>query len=408
MKYENHRERLFYFLVLCLATSFLFFSYMARFGYGVTLPRIIDELGITRAEAGLAYSLFILTYSAFSVASGRLFDRLGTRVVVVLSCVQGLGMVLVGLSPSYQLLVLSMIIAGLGCASSWTPMVAMVSSNLPASWRGRSVGILESGIRTSQGAVGLLVPVLVLAGGWRYAWLVLSVPLFAYGLLFYLLSRGRLGQTKLKGRRLTGYRHVLASGRFWFVGLSYSFMAFASYIILTFLADYLEREVGLPYVQASNTVSVMGFVGILGAVALTWLSDKVGRRLILAVSNVASAVCLFVLSKLPGDAFLVGAVVVIVAFYGVFFGALWPGYAACAGDIFPGSEGTVLGLWTLMLGVGSLASPIVGGLTADLTGSYGWSLVIGSLAHLVAMALLILGLRRQTNLGSQAERAALR
>ena len=50
------KRRMFFCLVLLLATSFLFFSYTARFGYGVLLPRITDDLRLSKVEAGPAYS----------------------------------------------------------------------------------------------------------------------------------------------------------------------------------------------------------------------------------------------------------------------------------------------------------------------------------------------------------------
>jgi hypothetical protein len=78
--------------VLSLAMSFLFFSYIARFGYGVLVPKIIEEMGLSRAGAGLAYSVFTFAYSALSAVSGRLFDKYGIKVVAVLSFVYGLGL----------------------------------------------------------------------------------------------------------------------------------------------------------------------------------------------------------------------------------------------------------------------------------------------------------------------------
>jgi len=390
------KRRMFFCLVLLLATSFLFFSYIARFGYGVLLPRIIDDLKLSRVEAGSAYSFYILLYSLFSVASGRLFDRFGIKVVYILCFVYGLGMAMIGLSIDYVSLALSLAIAGLGAASSWTPMVALVSSNLPESWRGRSIGVLEVGIRASHGAVGLLIPPLALTLGWRATWWILALPLLIYGFIFYALTKGHRGalHIDIKGRSLIGYKKILTSKRFWLVGLSYSFMAFASYIVLTFLVDFLEHEVEIPYIEASTIVSFMGFMGIAGAILLTWASDKVGRRFIISLSNGVAAISLALFSLLPGNIALIRLLGVTAMVYGVFFGALWPSYAACAGDIFPSSVGTVLGLWTLMLGISALMAPIVGGLIADITGSYVTALQLSSLTYMLAMILILMGLSK--------------
>ncbi|MEM2315242.1 MAG: MFS transporter [Candidatus Nezhaarchaeales archaeon] len=379
--------------LLLLATSFLFFSYISRFGYGVLLPRIIEEMELSRTEAGLAFSFCIFFYSFFSIVSGRLFDRFGIIVVSLLCIIHGIGMILVGVSNNLFLLILSLSIAGLGASSSWTPMVALVSSNLPASWRGRNTGILETGIRISHGAVGLIIPPIALTMGWRTVWWLFSIPLFVYAAFFRLLSkrRSRL-KMSVERRGLVSYGEIIHSRSFWFVGLSYSFMAFASYIFLTFFVDFLEHEVKLPYVEASAMISVMGFMGIAGAILLSWISDKIGRRIVLVVANGISSMNLALFSFLPFNESLVFALPLLMVVYGMSFGSLWPIYAACASDIFPSSVGTVLGTWTFMLGLSSLASPVVGGMIADITRSYTTALELGAIAHLLALVLITIGL----------------
>ncbi len=376
--------------ILLLAVGFLFFSYIARFGYGFLVPRLIEEMGLSRAEVGLAYSVFVFAYSALSAVSGRLFDRHGIRVVAALSFVYGLGLVLAGASQDLLTLTTSLAIAGVGASSSWTPMVALASSSLPATWRGRAVGLLEVGIRLSQGLAGFLIPLLVFAVGSRGAWWAISTPLFAYGLAFYALSKCGLLRAKIGEEEGTSsYRALLSSRAFWLVGLSYLFMSFASYIILTFMVDFLVREVGVPYAEASAVVGVMGLIGIGGAFLLSWASDRAGRVTVLVASNAAASLCVYLASLFPSDEVLASMMGLLIAVYGIFFGALWPIYAACAGDLFPSSTGTVMGLWTLMLGVGALLAPILGGSLADAYNSYVPALRTSAVTYIAAAMLMI-------------------
>ncbi len=394
-----------YICVLSLAISFLFFSFVARFGYGVLVPRIIEEMGFSRTEAGFVYSVFTFMYSAFSVVSGRLFDRYGIRVVAALSLVYGLGLALASVSSSFLALTASLAIAGLGASSSWTPMVALVSSKLPESWRGWGIGLLEVGVRASLGSVGFLIPLIIFAAGLRATWWIISLPLFAYGLAFYTLSRSELLRVSIGTRKeIVSYKALMSSRLFWLVGLSYLSMSFASYIILTFLVDFLTREVGRPYVEASAIAGIMGFTGMVGALSLSWASDRMGRTSSLIMSNALASltVCLTALSlsnKLLSD--LLG---LVVATYGVFFGALWPIYAACAGDLFPSSVGTVLGLWTLMMGVGALAAPTIGGLLADAFDSYVPALLLSSATYLAAMLFTVVATMARRASASRAPR----
>jgi len=376
--------------VLSLAMSFLFSSYIARFGYGILLPRIIEEMGLSRAEAGLAYSVFTFAYSALSAVSGRLFDKYGVEVVAVLSFVYGLGLALAGESQNLSALTASLAVAGIGASSSWTPMVALVSSSLPAAWRGRAVGLLEVGIRVSHGLAGFLIPLLVSTAGLRGTWWTMSLPLFAYGFVFHVLSRSKSLRIKVEeGKGVTGYRPLLSSRAFWLVGLSYFSMSFASYIVLTFLVDFLVSELGMPYVESSAVAGVMGFAGIAGALLLPWASDVMGRATVLATGNALASLCVYLASLSSINEALAGSIGFVIATYGVLFGALWPLYAACAGDLFPSSTGTALGLWTFMMGLGALMAPIVGGFMADVSGSYAPTLQASATAYVVATMLMV-------------------
>jgi MFS family permease len=379
-----------YAYVLLLATGFLFFSFVARYGYGFLVPRIIEEMGFSRAEAGFVYSIFTFMYATFSVISGRLFDRYGTRVVAILSFVYGLGLVLASASSSFLALTTSLAVAGLGASSSWTPMVTLVSSNLPKSWSGWSIGLLEAGVRASQGSVGFLVPLIIFVAGLRAVWWIISLPLFVYGLVFCVLSRSRLLRVKVTAhKQVISYKALLPSKEFWLVGLSYLSMSFANYIVLTFLVDFLEHEVGMPYREASAVAGIMGFTGMAGAFLLSWASDKMGRVTVLVLSNALASLSVYLTALSPSNEALSASLSLVVATYGVFSGAPWPIYAACAGDLFPSSVGTVLGLWTLMMGLGALAAPTIGGLLADVSNSYVPALLLSSTAYLVAMSLMV-------------------
>ncbi|MEM3550601.1 MAG: MFS transporter [Candidatus Bathyarchaeia archaeon] len=379
-----------YVKMLLLATLFLFIAYIVRFGYGVLLPRIVEDLQLSHMEAGLAFSLYLLMYSMFSVISGRLFDKIGAKVISLLCYIYGIGLMLMGFSNNYYMLALGLVIAGLGSSSSWTPIVALVSGSLPDQWRGRGIGLLEVGIRISHGATGLILPILALTLGWKTCWWIIAILMFIFGFVFQTVVEPR----HLTIRRIAKYREVLLAKQFWLIGVSYSLMAFGSYVITTFIVDFLENEVGMPYIEASATVSVMGFMGIVGTLILTWLSDRIGRRKILAMCNAFSSISLLFFFLSPQTAIIKSFLIPITAIYGIFYGALWPTYAACAGDAFSNSVGTVVGLWTLMSGLSALIAPIIGGLTVDITKSYGIALQISCITYALAAVLIILSLKR--------------
>jgi MFS family permease len=81
---------------------------------------------------------------------------------------------------------------------------------------------------------------------------------------------------------------------------------------------------------------------------------------------------------------------VFTGIYGLGYGAVWPVYAASASDFFSKNQtGGIVGLWTIFLGAGSIFSPIAGGVSIDLTGSYTWAFVMGLISGVLSAVLLI-------------------
>ncbi|NBQ88213.1 MAG: MFS transporter, partial [Betaproteobacteria bacterium] len=67
----------------------------------VVLPYVQGEFGISRADASLPYTLLMLGFGAGGIAMGRLADRRGVRLPLLLGglCLGG-GFILAALSPN--------------------------------------------------------------------------------------------------------------------------------------------------------------------------------------------------------------------------------------------------------------------------------------------------------------------
>ena len=65
-------------------------------------------------------------------------------------------------------------------------------------------------------------------------------------------------------------------------------------------------------------------------------------------------------------------------------------YASAASDYFSKeSAGSIVGLWTVYLGVGSTLSPIIAGWIADTTGTLAWSFVMAAGGAVISLILLV-------------------
>jgi MFS family permease len=177
------------------------------------------------------------------------------------------------------------------------------------------------------------------------------------------------------------YIKLFLDAQFWLIGISYLLLSFVVLIIYTFLTTYAVEELQAPYENATRLIALLALVGIFSKLALGTLSDTLGR------------ICcaLLALGSL-GMAYSKGlfSLTLTTAVFGLGYGAIWPVYAAAAQDYFHRNvAGSVVGLWTLYLGIGSVISPILGGWVIDRTGSYSSAFFLSLAASVIAFILLL-------------------
>lgn len=382
------RIRAFHWAWIILAVCFLdlFVNYSVRLGYGVVLPEMIRDLGFTRTAAGSIFNAYLFAYIAFTPLAGYLTDRIGARPVIT-AClfILGLGVFLMGTVDSLFSACLFYALAGLGAAGMWTPVITVVQRWFAPTHRGRALGVLSTGYGLGFAAMGLLFPLIVHALTWRYAWYFLGAGGFALVAVNGLLLRSdpeSAGYAPWGGRENPGeaapppsrgadagfVAGVLSRRTFWIIGLSYLAVSFSLYGITTFMVDYAKYEIGLPLERASFLATVHGLCQIIGVLTILPLSDYLGRRRTILLSNV------FITGAIAGILIAGGSWVTLcisVGIMAVFYGVTFPIYGACAGDYFPGKwMGTVIGAWTPFYGLGAILAHWAGGILRDTSGSY--------------------------------------
>lgn len=244
-------RRIFYGWWVALAFSFIvFLSTGIRFTVGPFLKPVVADLDLDRGSFSLVISLSLFLYGAFMPLVGRLVDRFGSRLVVTTGTLTlagalaatGTATMLWQLYLSYGILVA----AGLAATGH------VVASAILVRWfvrrRGAVVGLLSG---ASMAGMTFLVPVamgFILTLGWRATYLLLG--------LFTLLLILPL------------------SGGLFCCGFSMSLLSAHGVPMLT--------DHGFHPMTAAWALGLLGGSSVAGALGLGWLSDRLGRRPILA------------------------------------------------------------------------------------------------------------------------------
>ncbi|MBP8699474.1 MAG: MFS transporter, partial [Syntrophorhabdaceae bacterium] len=176
-------------LVLILSHGF------GRMSYSVILGSMKEGLSLSYTQIGFIGTGNFIGYLCLAVIGGFLAARFGVRRVLFISLlVMGVSLFLTGLSNSFSFAFLMRLITGMGNAGSYIPMVALPTAWFAAQKRGLATGIVTLGTGTGLSITGLILPRFISiygTDGWRYAWYLLGIIVFAGAFACYALLRDR-------------------------------------------------------------------------------------------------------------------------------------------------------------------------------------------------------------------------
>jgi len=393
-------------IILFISFINLFVNYGIRLGYSVVLPEMIRTLGFSRRQAGDIFNAYFLAYILLSLFAGNLTDRLGARKIIpMFGVVLGIGTLLMGTSASFWQASMFFGIVGMGAAAMWTPIIALVQRWFAVKRRGMALGILSTGFGLGFASMGKLFPIIVAEWSWRYCWYFLGIAalIMVSVNLFFLRSKpedkglvpwgtpvGEIIPTpQATGSRAvkTRYSEILTVPRFWILGFSYLLVAGSLYIPTTFMVDYARYELGFPYERASLLATIHGIGQIIGVLSIGMISDYIGRRMTILLSNLCIGVSIVCIVASGGNqAWLFTSIGAL----GAFFGATFPMYGAAGGDYFRKEiMGTVIGALTIFYGTGAILAHRFAGQIRDATGSFTIPFIIAIVASIVASVLMV-------------------
>ena len=367
-----------------------------RFGYaynwfdiGPALPRIGSTFGVGPGAWGILVAAFLVGAGATQVPAGLLARRHGERPVAFAgAALLALAALAGAYAPSYALLLVSRLAAGVGAGLFFSPAISWVGRMFGPGERGLPVGGFSSAFSAgaAAGVVGsaLLVP----AVGWSASLGIGALGLGLVTLLAVVLipaDRGRFEPTPAPPRPSGAWRSrsVLAIGLA-FIGFEGATFATGQFVVpygevVRLWPAWLAGAVGSSFVLPSV---VGGPVG--GVVA----ERSMRHRLQLVGVTVAGAAALAALPLAGvGAAIAIGSVFSFA--YGFAYAVMYvvPHFWA---ELPVREIPLAIGLFNaIQLGGGALVSALFGALVQWRSYAWGWEFVaviqVGSLLALVAM-----------------------
>jgi MFS transporter, FSR family, fosmidomycin resistance protein len=269
---------------------------------GPMQPYIQDEFKLNNAQLGGLTSAFSLSSGAAQLPAGFFADRLGPTILITIGVVGvGIGGMLIGLSSSYTMLMVFLILMGLMAGGYHPASTPLISMSVPPEQRGRALGFHLIGGNSSFFLAPLISAGIASAWGWRGSFLTLAIPTIILGILFFIYLNKRYKKAhieEMKRRQMVesppqpGYKRRL--------------IAFLTMMVLgggagasinAFLSVYMKNQLGASNTVATMSMSIVFSSGLWAGPVGGWISDRIGSTKVIIVTGILGGLTLFALKE---------------------------------------------------------------------------------------------------------------
>jgi len=400
---ESHAESSYAWIRLAVALTLMTIGGSGMYSMSVALPPLQAEFGIARATASLPYTLTMIGFGVGGILMGKLADRFGVRVPVLIGSVcLALGFVTAGMSQNLVQFSAAqgLLIGLLGTSATFVPLVADVSLWFTRR-RGIAVAIVMSGNYLAGAVWPPVMQYFIDHFGWRPTYIGIGVFCLAAMPLLALALKGKppaiadaavpLRSVPPDPDRPLGFSPNSLQALLCIAGVSCCVaMSMPQVHMVAYCGD-----LGYAAARGAEMLSLMLGFGIVSRLLSGWIVDRIGglRTLLLGAVLQAVALALF----LPFQQ--LAALYVISALFGLFQGGLVPSYPIIVREYFsPREAGVRTGTVIMATLFGMALGGWLPGWIFDLTGSYRAAFANGIAWNLVTTTIAVFLLTRARRL----------
>ena len=324
---DNARFSRFHWMVMALCALLLIFDGYDLFIYGVVLPSIMQEWGLTPLQAGAlgSYALFGMMFGA--LAFGTLADRIGRKKgIAICFALFSSATIVNGFASNPTEFGICRFLAGLGCGGLMPNAVALMNEYAPKRLRSTLVAIMFSGYSVG-GMLAAGVGIYMLPRfGWEAMFFAAAVPLLLLPLILwklpesvgFLVRQGRHEQAREMLLKIQPGLHIDAADQ---LHMSDSkgkgvavfelfrdgralrtlclWLAFFCCLLMVYaLSSWLPKlmaNAGYSLGSSLSFLLALNFGGMAGAILGGWLGDRFNLSKVMVAFFVAAAVSISLL-----------------------------------------------------------------------------------------------------------------
>jgi MFS family permease len=265
------------------------------------LPFIRDEFVLDYTQAGWLLFAYSWAYGISQIPAGYFTDKIGSRLIMTIG-ISGVALVgfLVGVSASYYMMVIFLVLLGLLGGGYHPASAPLISELVEPEKRGVVLGIHQVGGTCSFVLTPLIAVGIASYFGWRGSFIGLALITLVFGIVFYILLKR--WERNRNSERIRPESHIVTRPPknhtrhlivFLILGItSYATILSTISFIPLFAVDYLNvsKEVG------ATLLAIVHFAGLLAGPLGGYLSDRFGMVKVMVITALIAGPLLYLLS----------------------------------------------------------------------------------------------------------------
>lgn len=367
---------------LLLVLGFLTFaSVYANVVIVPVLVLIAGEFGTSTGTAGLVAAAYGVPGIVVAVVAGPYSDRLGRKWFLVGGALlMGIATLLSALATSFEVLVLTRALAGMGASVIFPNVNATIGDVYPYRERGTAISTVIA-MNTMASIVGLPVAgILAEATSWRVSVAGVGVLAVVASIALVFLLDARRPEAD-PGRARVLFRQIAASPSAVATLASSLFGALFWFTWGTFFIVFFQRTYDLSLGTASTVGLTLGVGVLIGSQVGGRVGDRIGHRPIVAGAILVAGALLFLQTNLHLPLLAAAALNLVLS---AVIGSRFASNNALMSEQVPEARGTMFAISASVVSLGMVLGPAIGGILIDAFGFWAIGMFCAGIAVISA------------------------
>ncbi len=264
-------------IALAVLTLINLFNYMDRFMVPAVQEKIKADFSLSDSQIGWLFPAFLIVYTVATPIYGAIGDRAKvTRLIAFGVGVWSIATVASGLAMSYESLIASRAVVGIGEAAYGTLGPALIAAYFPEAIRGRAFAIFFAAMPVGAALAFKLGGLIAQLYTWHTAFLLVGPP----GLILAILALFLPEPSRRDERAAQGfdtYLVLLKNRQLVIIILGFIAQNFAVGGMSNWMASFIHRQHKATVKEAGD---LLGYITVIAGFSGTLLGGWLGDRLL--------------------------------------------------------------------------------------------------------------------------------